>query len=59
MKCRTWFRLGKQASDQAAHDGATDTDQRRHYETEMLCAGHNRACDETDDETDNDVPNEV
>ena len=59
MKRRTRFRFGKQACDQSADDRATDTDQRRHYETEMLSARHNRACNQSDDKTDNDVPNEV
>jgi hypothetical protein len=59
MKRRTRFRFRKQPSDKSADDGATDANQRRHYETEMLCAGHNRACDQPDNETDNDVPNEV
>jgi len=59
MKRGTWFRLGKQASDQAAHDGATDAKQSGHYETKMLSARHDRASDQPDDETDNDVPNDV
>ena len=59
MKRGTWFRFGKQASDQSANDRATDTKQRGQYEAEMLNARHNSACDETDDETDNDVPNDV
>ncbi len=59
MKRRTRFRLGKQASDKSAHDRATDTEQRGHDETEILSPGHDRACDQPDDETDNDVPNEV
>ena len=59
MKRRTRFRFGKQASDQSADDRATDTDERRHYETEMLSARHDRACDQPYDETDNDVPNDV
>jgi len=33
--------------------------QGRQYETELLSARHNRACDQPDNETDNDVPNEV
>jgi hypothetical protein len=59
MKCGTWFRFGKQASDESADDRATDTEQSSQYETEMLYARHDRACDQTDDETDNDVPNDV
>ena len=59
MKRGTWFRFGKQASDQSADDGTTNTEQRGHYETEMLYPRHDRACDQTDDETDNDVPNDV
>jgi hypothetical protein len=52
MKRRTWFRFGKQASDQSANDRATDTDQPGHDETELLSARHNRACNQSDDETD-------
>jgi len=59
MKRRTRFRFGKQASDQSADDRAADTNQRRHYETEMLSARHDRECNQTDDETNNDVPNDV
>jgi hypothetical protein len=59
MKRRTRFRFGKQASDQSADDGTTDTDQCRHYETEMLSARHDRACNQPDDEANNDVPNDV
>src|SRR5207237_10451957 len=59
MKRRTRFGFGKQASDQSADDRAADTDQRRHYEPELLSARHNRACDQPDDETDNDVPADI
>jgi hypothetical protein len=59
MKRRTRFRFGKQAADQSADDRATDTEQRGNDETEILSAGHDRACNQPDDETDNDVPNEV
>jgi hypothetical protein len=59
MKSGTRFRFGKQTSDQSSDDGATDTEQRGHYETEMLHARHDPACDQTDNETDNDVPKDV
>jgi hypothetical protein len=59
MKRGTGFRFGKQARDQSADDRPTDTDQRRHYETEMLSTRHNSACDQPDDEADNNVPNDV
>ena len=59
MKCRTRLRFGKKATDQAADDGATDPQQCGHYETKMLSTGHNRARNQTDDETNNDVPNDV
>ena len=59
MKRGTRFRFGKQPPDQSADDRATDTKQGRQYETELLSARHNRACDQPDNETDNDVPNEV
>src|SRR5437588_11554377 len=58
-KRRAWFRLGKQTSDQSADDRASDTEYRSHYETEMLRARHNRSCNQTDNEANNDVPNEV
>ncbi len=59
MKRGPRFRFGKQARDQPADDRATDTDQRGHDETEMLYARHDRACYQTDDETDNNVPEDV
>jgi hypothetical protein len=59
MKGRAWFRLGKQAADQSAYDRATDSNQRRHYEPEVLRARHDGASDQTDDEADNDVPDDV
>ena len=59
MKRGAWLRLGKQATDQSADDRATDAEESRHDETEMLYARHNSACDQTDDETDDDVPDDV
>ena len=59
MKLGTWFRFGKQASDQTADDRATDAKQNCHYENEMLRAWHDGACNEPDNETDNDGPNDV
>ena len=59
VKRRTWLRFGKQAADQSPYDRATDSEERCHYETEMLCARHDGARDQTDDKTDNDVPDDV
>jgi hypothetical protein len=59
MKSRAWFRFGEQAADQSAEDRATDPEQRGHDETELLRPWHDGACDQTDDETDDDGPNDV
>jgi hypothetical protein len=59
MKGRTRCRLGKQPADKSADDRATDTEYCSHYETEMLYTRHNAACDQTNDEADNDVRNDV
>ena len=55
MKRRTRLRFGKQAADQSTDDRAADAKQRRHYESEVLRARHDGACDPTDDETDDDT----
>ena len=59
MKRRARFRLGKQAADQSTDDRAGDPKHRGHYETEMLGARHDGARDQTNDKTDNDVPDDV
>ena len=59
MKCRPRLRFGEQAADQSPYNRATNSEKRSHYETEMLCARHDGARDQTDDETDNDVPDDV
>ena len=59
MKRRPGFRFGKQTADQSPDDRATDSEERGHYETEMLCARHDGPRDQTDDKTDNDVPDDV
>jgi hypothetical protein len=59
MKRGTWFGFGKEAADQSADDRPTDAKQGGQYETEMLCARHNGARDQPNDEADNNVPNDV
>ena len=59
MKRGAWLRPGKQAGNQSADDRATDAEDRRHDETEMLYAWHDSACEQPDYEADNDVPNDV
>ena len=59
VKRRTWLRFGKQTADQSPDDRATYPEECGHYETEMLRARHDGACDQTHDETDDDVPDYV
>jgi hypothetical protein len=59
MKRRTWLWLGEQSADQSPDNRATDANQRSHYETKVLRTRHNGSCNQTDDETDYDVPNDV
>src|SRR5262245_1995296 len=59
MKCCPWLRFGKQTADQSAENRATDPEERRHYETEMLRARHDGPCDQADNETDDYVPDDV
>lgn len=59
MKRGAWCRFRKQASDQSANDRPSDAKQSRHDETHMLHTWHDSPCDQTDNETDNDGPNDV
>src|SRR5262249_34678968 len=57
--CGHWIRFGKETADQSAQNRATDPEERRHYETEMLRAMHDGPCDQADNETDDYVPEDV
>ena len=59
MKRGAWFRSGKHAGNESADDRATDAQERRHYETEVLYSRHNAARDQPNYEADNNVPNDV
>src|SRR6516225_919148 len=59
MKRRTRRRFREQTGDQSTDDRAGDPKHRGHYETEMLGARHDGARDQTNDKTDNDVPDDV
>ncbi len=45
--------------DQSADNGTDNAEQHRHNKAHVLCAGHDRACDQTDNETNDDVPEDV
>ena len=59
MKRGAWFRFGKQTANQSADNRATDAEESRQYKTETLYARHNGACNQSDYEADNNVPNQV
>ena len=59
MKGRAWFWLGKEPANESTDNAANDPEQRRHDQPHTLCARHDCACDQTDNETNNDVPNNM
>jgi len=51
--------LAEDMSDKAAHHAAQDADRRRHEEAHLIRPGVNGTGNESNDEADNDVPNDV
>jgi len=59
MKGRAWLWFGKEPPHESTDNAANDPEQRRHDQPHTLCARHDCAGDQTDNETNNDVPNNM
>ena len=59
MKGRARFRLGKEPPNESSENAADDSEHCRHDQPHTLCARHDCAGDQTDNETNNDVPNNM
>jgi hypothetical protein len=59
MKGRARFRLGEKPPDESTDNAANNPEQGRFDQSHGLCPGHDGTRDQTDNETNNDVPNNV
>ena len=59
MEGRPRFGLGKKPPNKSTDNAANDPEERGHEKSHTLCARHHGARDQTDNETNNNVPNDV